>query len=151
VDPHPLSLSRDAGEGCPDRGRDRVRVERKNTVPYPHYIIDIARRLRKNPTPAEALLWEHLRNRRLGGLKFVRQHPFGNYVADFYCAELKLVVETEGGVHDQPGQREYDDKRMEELGSRGLQILRFSNEEVLERTAQVLEKILAVKRSRSRE
>jgi very-short-patch-repair endonuclease len=129
---------------------DGVRVEGKNTMPYPHYIIDIARRLRKNPTPAEALLWECLRNRRLGGLKFARQHPFGNYVADFYCAELKLVVETEGGVHDQPGQREYDDKRMEELGSRGLQILRFSNEEVLHRTAEVLEKISSVKESRRR-
>ncbi|MBM4162656.1 MAG: DUF559 domain-containing protein [Ignavibacteria bacterium] len=53
-------------------------------MPYPHHIIEVARKLRKNATPAERLLWEHLRNRKLGGLKFGRQHPFGRYVADFY-------------------------------------------------------------------
>ena len=115
-------------------------------MPYPDYIIGIARRLRKNSTPAEELLWKHLRNRRLGGLKFVRQHPFNRYVVDFYCAELKLVVEIEGGVHQLPDQKEYDRYRFEELDLRGLTILRFSNEEVLNHATEVLGKIIQVKK-----
>ncbi len=123
----------------------RVRVSKNITMPYPHHIIEVARKLRKNATPAERLLWEHLRNRKLGGLKFGRQHPFGRYVADFYCAELKLVLEIEGDVHEEAGQQEYDRTRFEELELRGLRILRFSNSEVLQATGKVLQKILAVK------
>lgn len=111
-------------------------------MPYPNYIIEVARRLRRNSTPAEELLWQHLRSRRLSGLKFVRQHPFNRYVVDFYCAELKLVVEIEGGVHQLPAQIEYDQSRFEELELRGLRIMRFSNEEVLLKTNEVLDKIV---------
>ena len=114
-------------------------------MPYPHHIIDVARKLRKNATPAERLLWQHLRNRKLGGLKFGRQHPFGRYVADFYCAELRLVVEIEGGIHNEAGQQEYDRMRFEELELRGLRFLRFSNSEVLQNTRRVLQQIVAVK------
>jgi very-short-patch-repair endonuclease len=115
-------------------------------MPYPHHIIDVARKLRKNATPAERLLWQHLRNRKLGGLKFGRQHPFGRYVADFYpCAELRLVVEIEVGIHNESGQQEYDRKRFEEMELRGLRILRFSNSEVLQNTRRVLRQIVAVK------
>jgi very-short-patch-repair endonuclease len=119
-------------------------------MPYPHHIIEVARKLRKNATPAERLLWQHLRNRKLGGLKFVRQHPFGRYVADFYCAELKLVVEIEGGIHDEEGQQEYDRKRFEEMQLRGLRILRFANSEVLENTEGILQQIVAVKNEGSK-
>ena len=114
-------------------------------MPYPHYIIDVARKLRRNATPAEELLWKQLRNRRLHGLKFVRQHSFNRYVVDFHCAELNLVVEVEGGVHQMPDQVEYDRNRFEELGLRGLRILRFSNEEVLHHANGVLEKIISLK------
>jgi very-short-patch-repair endonuclease len=114
-------------------------------MPYPHHIIDVTRKLRKNATPAERLLWQHLRNRKLGGLKFGRQHPFGRYVADFYCAELKLIVEIEGGIHDEAGQQEHDRVRFEELELRGLRILRFSNSELLQNTRRVLQQIVAVK------
>ena len=114
-------------------------------MPYPHYIIDVARKLRRNATPAEELLWKHLRNRRLHGLKFVRQHPFNRYIVDFYCAELKLIIEIEGGIHQMPDQVEYDRNRFEELGLRGLRILRFSNEEVLCNTKEVLDKINRLK------
>jgi very-short-patch-repair endonuclease len=119
-------------------------------MPYPHHIIDVARKLRKSATPAERLLWQYLRNRKLGGLKFGRQHPFGRYVADFYCAELKLIVEIEGGVHDEAGQRDYDRKRFEEMELRGLRILRFSNSEVLQNTEGVLQQIVAVKNEGSK-
>jgi very-short-patch-repair endonuclease len=117
-------------------------------MPYPHYIIGVARKLRKNSTPAEEWLWKHLRNRKLGGLKFDRQHPFNRYIVDFYCAELKLVIEIEGGVHRVPAQIEYDQKRFEELELRGLKILRFSNEEVLQHTNEVLNEIKRVKSER---
>ena len=109
---------------------------------YPHHIIEVARKLRKTPTTAEKLLWEKLWNRKFEGLKFARQHPFGRFVADFYCAELKLVIEIEGSVHDEPLQKEYDEQRFEELRNRGLNILRLTNKEVLYNTRQALEKIL---------
>jgi very-short-patch-repair endonuclease len=69
---------------------------------YPHYIIEVARELRQRATLAEKLLWKELRDHKLAGLKFRRQHPIGRYIVDFYCAKLRLVVELEGGVHDLP-------------------------------------------------
>jgi len=119
-------------------------------MPYPDHIIDVARKLRRNATPAERLLWQHLRNRKLRGLKFGRQHPFGRYVADFYCAELRLIVEIEGGIHDEAGQLEYDRKRFEEMELRGLRILRFANSEVLNNTEGILQQIVAVKNEGSK-
>lgn len=99
-----------------------------------------ARALRKAPTPAEARLWEALRNRKLGGFKFRRQHPIGRAIADFYCAEVRLVVEVDGGVHNV--QREYDEARTEMLQSRGYTVIRFTNREVLENLDAVTAKIL---------
>ncbi|MDF1855541.1 endonuclease domain-containing protein [Pseudooceanicola sp.] len=64
-----------------------------------HFQTARARQLRQEMTPAERLLWWHLRNRRLLGLKFRRQVPIGPYIADFYCAEQRLVIETDGGGH----------------------------------------------------
>ena len=94
---------------------------------YPHYIIEVARELRKKSTPAERLLWEQLRNHRLNGLKFRRQHHVGRYVVDFYCAELWLVVELEGGVHNTKDQKEYDKHRFDFLEANDLHILRIRN------------------------
>ena len=62
-------------------------------------IVDLCREQRKSPTEAEFLLWEHLRNRNLGGYKFRRQHPIGGYVLDFYCVEAKIGIELDGAVH----------------------------------------------------
>jgi len=112
---------------------------------YPRYIIEVARKLRKDATPEEKLLWQRLRNRKLGGLKFVRQHPLGRYVVDFYCSELKLVVEIEGSVHRKPDQLKYDETRFEELGLRGFRILRYSNSEIAQNLENVLESILRMK------
>ena len=112
---------------------------------YPHYIIDLSRQLRQRATEAEQLLWEHLRNRKLGGLKFRRQHHFGRYISDFYCAELFLIIELEGGIHDEKNQREYDAYREEVLESRGLTVLKFKNEEVLTNLQSVLSTILLFK------
>ena len=70
-----------------------------------------ARLMRKHPTPAEAILWERLRHRRVCGFHFRRQHPVVRYIVDFYSAEAKLVIEIDGSVHDEPGHGEYDGER----------------------------------------
>ena len=95
-----------------------------------HYVVEIARRLRQNQTSAEEALWACLRNRRLIGAKFRRQHPLGRYIADFYCHEATLVVELQGGIHNQKDQREYDAIREEVIEQLGIKILSFANEEV---------------------
>ncbi len=98
-------------------------------------------------TIAEKILWQELRNNRLG-VKFRRQMPlvFGNchYVADFYCAQKKLIIEIDGGVHNQRGIKEYDRAREEVLKSAGYQIMRFSNQEVKHNLRKVIEIIKVV-------
>jgi len=101
-----------------------------------------AKRLRQSETPAECLLWQHLRDRQLAGLKFRRQHPIAGFIADFYCAEQRLIVEIDGAVHD--GQAESDAERSRLLELEGYRIIRFRNEEVLGNLAVVLQRITAV-------
>ena len=87
------------------------------------------RLFRKNPTPAEKLLWERLRDRKPGGFKFRRQHPLlGRFVVDFYCPEGRLVIELDGGVHRL--RVEEDRIRQAELERAGYRVLRFGNDEV---------------------
>jgi very-short-patch-repair endonuclease len=104
-----------------------------------------ARNLRQNLTPAEQILWQHLRNRKLHGLKFRRQHPIGRFIVDFYCPESRLIVELDGEIHDR--QFEYDTARTEQLQAYGDRVLRFQNQEVLDRLSSVLDEILRVARS----
>jgi len=100
-----------------------------------------ARKLRKNMTDTERLLWRHLRNRELGGYKFRRQRPVGPYIVDFVCLEKKLVVEVDGGQH--AGQMELDAKRSDYLKEKGYRVMRFWNNEVLKETESVLTVILS--------
>jgi very-short-patch-repair endonuclease len=95
-------------------------------------LFDFARENRHNQTQAENLLWQHLRNRRVNGQKFRRQHPIGSFIADFYCNEYKLVIELDGGYHLLKDQREQDLGRTFELEESGFKVLRFTNEEVLQ-------------------
>ena len=90
-----------------------------------------AKELRKNLTDAEQKLWQHLRNRQLEGYKFRRQQAIGKYIVDFVCFEKKLVVELDGGQHSDAKRVEYDSNRTRWLESRGYQVLRFWNHEVL--------------------
>jgi len=108
---------------------------------YPHELVERAKTLRKEQTQSEAVLWAHLRNRKFCGMKFKRQHRIGQFIVDFYCSELKLVIELEGGVHDIPDQKEYDAVRFVELQSRRLRILKFKNNEVLNKIDLVLNQI----------
>ncbi len=105
-------------------------------------IEEAARRLRQQLTPAESTLWQALRSRKLGGLKFRCQHPVGRFILDFYCASHKLVIEVDGGIHNQ--QQAYDQARTDELQVFGYCVLRFTNEEVLNDLSNVLSRIAEV-------
>ena len=104
----------------------------------PFYLLELQRQNRKNPTPAEAILWEALRGSRLEGLRFLRQKALNRYIVDFYCAEARLVIELDGSVHDTPEARAYDAGRSVELEARGLKVLRFRNEEALSHLPRIL-------------
>ncbi|MGJ7538073.1 MULTISPECIES: endonuclease domain-containing protein [unclassified Variovorax] len=99
-----------------------------------------ARSLRTTPTHAEALLWNHLRDRRMADHKFRRQRPIGPYFADFACLEAKLVVELDGGQHVEAAA--YDENRTRFIEAQGYRVLRFWNHEVLTQTDAVRERIL---------
>ena len=100
-----------------------------------------ARELRRTMTESERLLWSHLRNRQLGGLKFRRQHPIGPFIVDFYCAAKRLVVEVDGRIHE--GQGDRDAVRTENLEEHGYRVIRFRNERVLADVESVLTDIEA--------
>ncbi len=95
-----------------------------------------ARRMRQRPTAAETVLWQQLRNRKLRGYKFRRQHPIGQFIADFCCPERKLVIELDGDVHQQT--RDSDTLRDEYLQARGFRVMRFSNGEVMNSPVSVI-------------
>jgi very-short-patch-repair endonuclease len=98
-----------------------------------------ARSLRKNPTNAERLLWQHLRRRRLAGFRFRRQHSIGPYICDFACLEAAIVVELDGSQHVE--QSDYDERRDAFLRSQGYRVLRFWNNDVLVQINVILETI----------
>lgn len=100
---------------------------RKDT---PRYVKDICKTLRKNQTEVEKLLWQELRNNKLNGYKFRRQYSIGRYIADFYCSSARLVIEIDGKIHDGFERREYDLIREQEIKSRQINIIRFSNEDI---------------------
>ncbi len=87
-----------------------------------------ARDLRQAMTPAEKKLWDRLRNRQFLGMKFRRQHPLGPYIADFYCAEHRLIIELDGGIHI--SQEEADAKRTQQIIEHNYRVIRFNNEQV---------------------
>jgi very-short-patch-repair endonuclease len=100
-----------------------------------------SRHLRRALTPAESKLWQALRSRKLGGLKFRRQHPVGPFILDFCCPACKLIVELDGAAHDETEQAERDETRSAQLIAYGYRILRFRNEEVLTDLISVLDRI----------
>lgn len=87
-----------------------------------------ARQLRKEPTPAEAKLWAHLRGNKLSNVNFRRQHAIGPYIVDFCAVKAKLVIELDGSQHIE--QKEYDTQRTAFLESQGYRVIRFWNNEV---------------------
>ena len=112
------------------------------------YLKERRRDLRNNPTPTETQLWEKLAKRQLGGFKFRRQHSINHYIVDFYCPQLKLIIEVDGEIHDQPKNKEHDHLRDLELTEQGFHVLRFRNQEVQSNIENVIEKILSFIASR---
>jgi very-short-patch-repair endonuclease len=103
----------------------------------------LARNLRKNQTDAEQILWSKLRSRGLSGFKFRRQHPIENYILDFYCSEAQLAIEIDGGQHSEEINIKRDCQRTAFLNQKGIRVIRFWNNDVIENTNEVLEEIYA--------
>ena len=99
------------------------------------------RELRTRGTPAEAALWTLVKNRRLHGRKFRRQHSVGPYILDFYCPAERLAVELDGAVHDDPARAAYDAERTRHLAAVGIRVVRFENRLVFEHPEAVLAQI----------
>jgi len=111
-------------------------------MPRYHYkrysgITLLARDLRRNQTKEEDLLWKELRGRKFMGYKFLRQHPVFYridkgwvefFIADFYCRELKLILELDGPIHE--SRKEYDEDRDKKLNAKGLKVIKIKNERV---------------------
>ena len=98
--------------------------------------------LRNNATNAEKKLWTHLRKSQLVDLKFRRQQGIGPYIVDFYCPELKLVIELDGAIHETTEAKEYDSERDKFLMQHEISVLRFRNKEIFDDIDSVLQTIL---------
>ncbi len=127
----PLPHKSTLGEGSGVRG---------GVLPNQNTQTQHARNLRQTSTNAEQHLWYRLRDRRLDNLKFRRQHPIGPYFADFACLQPKLVIELDGGQHQE--QAEADARRTANIEQQGFHVLRFWNNQVFGETDAVLETIL---------
>ena len=101
----------------------------------------LARELRKNSTIQERRLWNILKNRQFHNLKFKRQQPIGNYIVDFICKEAKIIIEVDGGQHNEKENIELDKIRTEFLESKGYKVIRFWNNEVYENIEGVIKRL----------
>jgi len=108
-----------------------------------------ARLLRKNMTIAEKLLWSELKNRKHFKARFKRQHPIDIFIVDFYCHELKLVIEIDGEIHLEEDINEYDTGRTADLEKLGIKILRFTNNQIFSDLENVVQEILITMESRT--
>ena len=97
-------------------------------IHYENKLKELSRKLRKDSTLAEVLLWNQLKAKKLRGYQFARQKPIDNYIVDFYCFELKLVIEVDGSSHDEKLDR--DKLRQDYLESLGLKVVRFLDKDV---------------------
>ena len=111
-------------------------------LPYYPELVERAREMRRNPTPAEKKLWvgflQHFKH------NVLRQRPIDNYIVDFYCAQSKLVIEVDGDTHFTDEGKKFDEARTKVLEGYGLRVIRFNNKEVLhnfEAVCEVIEKM----------
>lgn len=120
---HPFSQREKVPKG-------RMRVKTMNKRKIEQKTRSHARRLRREQTPQETILWSRLRDRRLDGMKFRRQYPVGKYVTDFVCLEKKLIVELDGWQHGIGEGLKHDEERTRFLEAEGYEVLRFWNNDV---------------------
>ena len=115
---------------------------------YPIYFgakaegLRLASDLRRNTTNAENLLWKQLKNKKIKGLRFRRQHPIDEFIVDFFCPKAMLVIELDGGIHDSDAQHERDLERTKILNRHGLKVIRFSNEDIEQNIMEVISRII---------
>lgn len=107
-------------------------------------MIALARELRKKQTVAELLLREIIRNKNVNNLKFRRQHPLGNYIADFYCPEKNLVIELDGSIHNKIEQKKRDQERDAIMKQHNINVIRFTNDDIFERIEEVIQTIIDI-------
>ena len=141
-----MNLPSPSGRGAGGEGTSSAQHPK---APIPTALLDFARQLRRQSTDAEALLWRLLRGRQIASAKFRRQHSFSPYILDFYCHELKLAVELDGGQHNEEAGRRRDARRDAYLAEHGIRVLRFWNNDVFRETEAVLEAIYAAVVERS--
>ena len=96
------------------------------------YLFKLAKEMRDAPTEAELILWQLLHVEPFKKYNFRRQHPLAEYIADFYSHPLKLVIETDGGIHLKTEQKQYENFRDEYMHGLGIAVLRFSNQQIFE-------------------
>src|SRR3989304_4993164 len=109
---------------------------------------DLPKELRLRQTEAEKILWYKIRDRQLGGVKFRRQQRIGSYIVDFVCLENKLIIEIDGGQHNETPTKESDERRTQWFKVRGYQVLRFWNNDVLGNMEGILENVNMVLKQR---
>ena len=110
----------------------------RKIIPYNSNLKELARKLRNDSTLGEALLWNEIKGKKLHGYDFQRQKPLLNYIVDFYCYELALVIEVDGIYHHNSEQYGLDVSREKELEEYNLTIIRFSEQEVRKDMVNVL-------------
>ena len=110
-------------------------------IPYNPKLKDLARKLRKEMTLSEVLLWQELKQKQLLGHDFDRQRPIDNYIVDFYCKKLMLAIEVDGDCHTWDGALEKDEEIQRRLESLGVRFLRFDDLDVKKNMSYVLNTI----------
>ena len=106
-----------------------------------HNTLGFAKENRQHLTEAEAIIWYQVRDRKMEGFKFRRQHPIAGYIPDFVCLEQKLIIEIDGGYHDEAAQKKFDGARQSWLAEKGFEMIRFTSEEVTTNLKEVLKTI----------
>lgn len=112
---------------------------RRKIIPYNPKLKEYARKLRKNSTFTEIMLWNYLKGKQMKGFDFDRQRPIDNYIVDFYCKDLQLAIEVDGESHY--GNLKADKRREKRLNKVGVNVLRFDDMEIVYELDEVLKKI----------
>ena len=113
-------------------------MKKRTIIPYNPNLKEFARQLRNNSTKAEVILWQKLKNKQMYGYDFHRQKPIGNYIIDFFCQELMLAIEVDGYSHQLEEVYDKDIIKTQKLNQLGISLLRFTDNEVLKDTFNVL-------------
>jgi len=126
-------------------------LNRRGVLNYNLKLKDFARRNRKNPTKDENKIWKEILCNSKTGYKFLRQKPIGNFILDFYCSQLLLGIEVDGGAHYKKDQQKYDLARSDSLNDLGIKIIRYTNDEIIDNIDCVYKNLIRKLKTRERE